>query len=155
MEWGNPKQMDEVTKEDFEWEYNSPNNLTHAVMGAAMDLMKLYGEALETFMLEKIGGYFYLLTKNPVVEDEIHYAVCFYADFFLYCSDGVRAQGYQNILKLALPSIEQTQDTNYQQTGAYFFGVQFHPFFFNFLTFLEPGLEVEQRTIPACFGKGS
>jgi hypothetical protein len=75
-------------------------------------------------MLEKIGGYFYLMASNPVVEDEIHYAICFYAEFFQYCSKGVREQGYQNILKLALPSIEATEDVNYQQTGGYFFGVK-------------------------------
>jgi hypothetical protein len=46
-EWGQPEEMDEETREDFEYEYNTPNNLTHAVMSASMDLMKLYGEGLE------------------------------------------------------------------------------------------------------------
>lgn len=112
-EWGNPKQMDEIETEDFEYEYNTPNNLTHAVMAASMDLIKLYGPALEEIMVSKVGGYFFLQMKDPVVEDDIHYACCFYAEFFRFCSQEVCEKGYAAVMQYILPSALETDTVNY------------------------------------------
>ena len=132
-EWGNPKEMDPETLEDFEYEYDIPNMLMHDSMTASMNLMKLYGPKLEAILMEKLGGYFFIHAQNPIVEDEIHYSTLFYAELFNYCSDGVIKQGFKKVMEIVFPSVSQSDDVNYSQTASYLFGVNFS----NFLTFLD------------------
>lgn len=124
-EWGNPKDMDEETLEDFTYEYDVPNTLMHATMMSCVHMMKLFKEKLENIILEKLGGYFFIHAQNYIVEDEIHYSALFYAEVFNYCSDSTFQMGYKKVMDLILPSARRTEDVNYTQTASYLFGVKF------------------------------
>jgi Importin repeat len=121
-EAGNLEKLDEDEREDFETNFAEPNMLMHVVMDTCALLMKLYRQQIEDRILN-LGGYFYSKSTNFVVEDEIHYAVMFYAELFNNCSKGIVDKGYQTVLDICLPHIEKTTDINFQQTGSFLVGI--------------------------------
>lgn len=121
-EAGNIAELEDEDKEDFEANFAQPNMLMHVVMDTCSQLMKLYRHQIEEKILN-LGGYFYSKSTNFVVEDEIHYAVMFYAELFNNCSKSIVDKGYQTVLDICLPHIEKTIDTNFQQTGSFLIGI--------------------------------
>lgn len=170
-EYGDVSNLDEETREDFEADYAVPNMLMHVTMDTSALILKLYKQQYEKMIVDELGFYFYSKSKEWVVEDEIHYSVCFYAELFNNCSKSYIDQGFAIVLDTCLPSIEKTDDINFQQTGAFLIGVlakkctkeQFGPYLQRSLTLLtrylsEPDAKSEDKqtrteTVVGAFGK--
>lgn len=170
-EFGNVSKLDEEERDDFETEFAQPNLLMHIVMNTSSWLLKMYKSKYEKTIVDELGYYFYSKSKEWVVEDEMHYAVCFYAELFNNCSQSYIDQGYGIVLETCLPTIAQTEDINFQQTGAFLIGVlakkctreQFSKYLDNSLAVLskflsEPDAKSEDKkvrtdTVVGAFGK--
>jgi hypothetical protein len=170
-EYGDVKNLDEETRDDFEADFAEPNMLMHVTMDTASLIMKLYKSKYEKLVIDGLGSYFYNCSKNWVVEDELHYAVCFYAEVFNNCSQQFIEQGYSVVLDTCLPQIEKTDDINFQQTAAFLIGIlakkctreQFAPYLPRTLALLtkelaEPDAQSEDKktrteTVLGAFGK--
>lgn len=170
-EFGDVAKLDEEEREDFETEFAQPNMLMHVVMNTSSWLLKMYKGKYEKAIVDDLGYYFYSKSKEWIVEDEMHYAVCFYAELFNNCSKSYVDQGYAIVLDTCLPAIAKTEDVNFQQTGAFLIGVlakkcsreQFAPYLENSLAILskflaEPDAKSEDKktrteTVVGAFGK--
>ncbi len=168
---GNVAGLDEEQREDFETEFATPNMLMHNVMDTAALLLKHYKSKYEKVIVDELGYYFYQKSKEFHVEDELHYATCFYAELFNNCSQTYVDQGYQIVLDTVLPPLSKTEDTNFQQTGSFLLGVlakkcnrlQFSPYLEASLALLtrylgEPDAQSEDKkvrteTVLGAFGK--
>lgn len=170
-EFGDISKLDEEEREDFETEFAQPNMLMHVVMNTASWLLKMYKGKYEKMIVDELGYYFYSKSKEYVVEDEVHYSTCFYAELFNNCSKSYVDQGYSIVLDTCLPIIAKTDDVNFQQTGAFLVGVlakkctreQFAPYLEHSLALLskflsEPDAKSEDKqtrteTVVGAFGK--
>lgn len=119
----NVSKLDEEEREDFEADFAVPNMLMHVVMDTSTLFMKMYKSKYEKVIVDELGFYFYQRSKEFVVEDEIHYSTCFYAEMFNNCSQSIVEQGYSIVLDTVLPILEKTEDINFQQTGSFLLGV--------------------------------
>ena len=119
----NVSKLDEEEREDFEADFAVPNMLMHVVMDTSTLFMKMYKSKYEKVIVDELGFYFYQRSKEFVVEDEIHYSTCFYAEMFNNCSQSIVEQGYSIVLDTVLPTLEKTEDINFQQTGSFLLGV--------------------------------
>lgn len=170
-EFGEVSKLDEEEREDFETEFAQPNMLMHVVMDTASFLLKHFKSKYEKMIVDELGYYFYNKSKEWVVEDEMHYSVCFYSELFNNCSKNYVDQGYGIVLDTCMPAIAKTEDINFQQTGAFLIGVlakkctreQYGPHLENALAILtkflsEPDAKSEDKktrteTVIGAFGK--
>lgn len=123
-EYGPTDKLSEEDREDFEADFAEPNMLMHVVMDTSSLIMKLYKSKYEEKVANELGYYFFKVSQKPEVEDEIHYACCFYAELLNNCSEELLSKGYQTVFDLIFNSLAKTTDVNYQQTGSFLLGVR-------------------------------
>lgn len=90
-------EIDEDMQEEYDERFEQANRLLHIVMDTTGFFMKLYKTQMEQIIINKFGGIFYNITKQSKQQDEVHYAMCFYADLMENCSQETFNQGSQEV----------------------------------------------------------
>lgn len=85
--------------------------------------MKLFKEKAESTCINRFGGHFYSISKNSTNDDELHYAICFYADLLENCSEQSFVQGVDEVAKTVMNFWPKVNDINMEQTCVYTMGV--------------------------------
>jgi hypothetical protein len=117
------KSLDEAAQEEFDERFESANQLLQIVMDTCSTFLKLYKENVENIVINKFGGAFYNISKNATNEEEIHLALCFYADLMENCSEVSMLQGFEEVANSCLNFWPKAVDINCQHTCAFLMGV--------------------------------
>jgi len=118
------EEIDEQADEEYNERFESANNLVQNVMDTCSYFMKTYGTTLEQAIINKFGAQFYAITKNSQQEDELHYAMCFYADLMENCSETTFNQASVEVMNFAINFWNNyAKDINSQHTVAFMVGV--------------------------------
>jgi len=117
-------EIDEVAQEEYDDRFESANRLLQITMDSCGFYMKLYKQKIEQTLINKFGGIFYNITKSSQQEDELHYAMCFYADLMENCSEPTFTQGSVEVLNSCINFWNNlAKDINSQHTSAFLVGV--------------------------------
>jgi hypothetical protein len=123
-DYGELEDCDEEKEAEFNEEYEEYNDVCQVVMELTGVLMKLYKDNLEGVVGTQLSPHFFNILKNKnATDNEILYAICFFDDLLLHCSQNAFNVAGLEMTKLFLEIFKTSTSIDVIQSTVWGLGV--------------------------------